>query len=78
MQRQPRQSKVVTEVNWDRAAHDLRRSCAKLGRKNGGDLEQIKFLLALGVYDPSICIADHLQIFTTLKPFLTEQHSTSQ
>jgi integrase len=27
------------------AAHDLRRTCAKLCRKNGGDLEQIKFLL---------------------------------
>jgi integrase len=26
-------------------AHDLRRTCAKLYRKNGGDLEQIKFLL---------------------------------
>ena len=26
-------------------AHDLRRNCAKLCRKNGGDLEQIKFLL---------------------------------
>jgi integrase len=26
-------------------AHDLRRTCAKLRRKNGGDLEQIKFLL---------------------------------
>jgi integrase len=26
-------------------AHDLRRSCAKLCRKNGGDLEQIEFLL---------------------------------
>jgi integrase len=26
-------------------AHDLRRTCAKLSRKNGGDLEQIKFLL---------------------------------
>jgi integrase len=26
-------------------AHDLRRSCAKLCRKSGGDLEQIKFLL---------------------------------
>jgi hypothetical protein len=26
-------------------AHDLRRACAKLCRKNGGDLEQIKFLL---------------------------------
>ena len=25
-------------------AHDLRRTCAKLCRKNGGDLEQIKFL----------------------------------
>jgi integrase len=26
-------------------AHDLRRTCAKLRRKNGGDLEQIKVLL---------------------------------
>jgi integrase len=26
-------------------AYDLRRTCAKLCRKNGGDLEQIKFLL---------------------------------
>jgi integrase len=26
-------------------SHDLRRTCAKLCRKNGGDLEQIKFLL---------------------------------
>jgi len=26
-------------------AHDLRRTCAKLCRKNGGDLEQIRFLL---------------------------------
>ena len=26
-------------------AHDLRRTCAKLFRKAGGDLEQIKFLL---------------------------------
>ena len=29
----------------DFGAHDLRRTCAKLCRKNGGDLEQIKFLL---------------------------------
>ncbi len=28
-------------------AHDLRRTCAKLCRKNGGDLEQIKFLLGI-------------------------------
>ena len=27
------------------AAHDLRRTCAKLCRKSGGDPEQIKFLL---------------------------------
>jgi integrase len=27
------------------APHDMRRTCAKLGRKRGGDLEQIKFLL---------------------------------
>jgi integrase len=26
-------------------AHDLRRTCAKLCRKSGGDLEQIRFLL---------------------------------
>jgi len=26
-------------------AHDMRRTCAKLCRKSGGDLEQIKFLL---------------------------------
>jgi integrase len=26
-------------------AHDLRRTCAKLCRKAGGDLEQIKFML---------------------------------
>jgi integrase len=26
-------------------AHDLRRTCAKLCRSRGGDLEQIKFLL---------------------------------
>jgi integrase len=26
-------------------AHDLRRTCAKLCRKSGGDLEQMKFLL---------------------------------
>ena len=26
-------------------AHDLRRTCAKLCRRSGGDLEQIKFLL---------------------------------
>ena len=41
---------VVTEsareIGVDRfGAHDLRRTCAKLCRKNGGDLEQIKFLL---------------------------------
>ncbi|MDX6463956.1 MAG: hypothetical protein QOE55_7653 [Acidobacteriaceae bacterium] len=27
-------------------AYDLRRTCAKFRRKNGGDLEQIKFLLS--------------------------------
>jgi integrase len=27
------------------SAHDLRRTCAKLCRKNGGELEQIQFLL---------------------------------
>ena len=34
------------EIEIERfGAHDLRRSCAKLCRKSGGDLEQIKFLL---------------------------------
>ena len=34
------------EIGIERfGAHDLRRPCAKLCRKNGGDLEQIKFLL---------------------------------
>ncbi len=41
---------VVTEsarqIGTERfGAHDLRRTCAKLCRKSGGDLEQIKFLL---------------------------------
>ncbi len=41
---------VVTEsarqIGVERfGAHDLRRTCAKLCRKSGGDLEQIKFLL---------------------------------
>jgi integrase len=34
------------EIGVERfGAHDLRRTCAKLCRKSGGDLEQIKFLL---------------------------------
>jgi integrase len=34
------------EIGVERfGAHDLRRTCAKLCRKAGGDLEQIKFLL---------------------------------
>jgi integrase len=34
------------EIGIERfGAHDLRRTCARLCRKNGGDLEQIKFLL---------------------------------
>jgi integrase len=34
------------EIGIERfGAHDLRRTCAKLCRKNGGDLERIKFLL---------------------------------
>jgi integrase len=36
----------ASEIGIERfGAHDLRRTCAKLCRKNGGDLEQIKFLL---------------------------------
>jgi integrase len=38
--------KSAREIGIERfGAHDLRRTCAKLCRKNGGDLEQIKFLL---------------------------------
>ena len=37
---------AAKEIGIDRfGAHDLRRTCAKLCRKAGGDLEQIKFLL---------------------------------
>jgi integrase len=36
----------VREIGIERfGAHDLRRICAKLCRKNGGNIEQIKFLL---------------------------------
>ncbi len=37
---------AAKEIGIERfGAHDLRRTCAKLCRKSGGDLEQIKFLL---------------------------------
>ena len=37
---------AAKEIGIERfGAHDLRRTCAKLCRKAGGDLEQIKFLL---------------------------------
>ena len=37
---------AAKEIGVERfGAHDLRRTCAKLCRKAGGDLEQIKFLL---------------------------------
>lgn len=37
---------AAREIGIERfGAHDLRRTCAKLCRKSGGDLEQIKFLL---------------------------------
>ncbi|MBB5061005.1 integrase [Granulicella aggregans] len=36
----------ANEIGIERfGAHDLRRTCAKLCRKNGGNIEQIKFLL---------------------------------
>lgn len=39
-------SEAAKQIGIDRfGAHDLRRTCAKLCRKAGGDLEQIKFLL---------------------------------
>jgi integrase len=38
--------RAAKEIGIERfGAHDLRRTCAKLCRKAGGDLEQIKFLL---------------------------------
>ena len=38
--------KAAKQIGIERfGAHDLRRTCAKLCRKAGGDLEQIKFLL---------------------------------
>ena len=38
--------KSAEQIGIERfGAHDLRRTCAKLCRKSGGDLEQIKFLL---------------------------------
>jgi integrase len=37
---------AVRQIGIERfGAHDLRRTCAKLCRRNGGDLEQVKFLL---------------------------------
>ena len=37
---------AAKEIGIERfGAHDLRRTCAKLCRKGGSDLEQIKFLL---------------------------------
>jgi len=36
-------------------AHDFRRTCAKLCRKNGGDLEQIKFLLGHSLIQTTGC-----------------------
>ena len=40
--------RAIRQGDRDRAlrAHDLRRTCAKLCRKNGGNIEQIKFLLS--------------------------------
>jgi integrase len=39
-------TEAAKEIGIERfVAHDLRRTCAKLCRKAGGDLEQIKFLL---------------------------------
>jgi integrase len=39
-------TEAAKEIGIERlGAHDLRRTCAKLCRKAGGDLEQIKFLL---------------------------------
>ena len=53
---------AAKEIGIERfGAHDLRRTCAKLCRKSGGDLEQIKFLLG------------HSSIQTTERYLGTEQ-----
>jgi integrase len=44
-------------------AHDLRRTCAKLCRKNGEDLEQIKFLLGhSSIQTPSVIWAPNRRL----------------
>jgi integrase len=65
---------VVTEsaqeIGIERfGAHDLRRTCAKLCRKAGGDLEQIKFLLG----HLSMFLLGHLSIQTTERYLGSEQ-----
>ena len=47
-------------------AHDLRRTCAKLCRKNGGDLEQIKFLLKLRNRTAGACIQRMQKVLTEM------------
>lgn len=42
---------LLDEPDEHFGAHDLRRTCAKLCRKSGGDLEQIKFL-SRPLFDP--------------------------
>lgn len=45
---------AAKEIGMERfGAHDLRRTCAKLCRKAGGDLEQIKFLLGHSSIQPT-------------------------
>ena len=57
---------AAKEIGIERfGAHDLRRTCAKLCRKAGGDLEQIKFLLG------------HSSIQTTERYLGSEQASPS-
>ena len=58
-------AELAKQIGIERfGAHDLRRTCAKLCRKAGGDLEQIKFLLG------------HSSIQTTEKYLGSEQEIT--
>jgi integrase len=47
------------------APHDLRRTCAKLCHVNGGELEQIQFLVVLLVADDGPRLLGHVSVLTT-------------
>jgi integrase len=62
---------AATQISIERfAAHDLRRTCAKLCRRNGGDLEQIKFLLG----HSSIQATEHYWVRNRRSPSPSTMH----